>query len=1258
MGISRASLIGIVVGLSFALAGLDTANAQDQFGTCHGGFPLRFLGHCFRVTKRATQQKNWLSARRDCESIFSESHLLTDMTQEIHDQLVTKFTAIDSYWLGLNDRGVEGEFYWGNPENDALGSPTQWDPSSPNDDAKDCVAMTRSSNYNWVPTDCSTKMAFICAQDVNECVDNPCHEFADCANTDGSYTCTCRDGYTGDGTTCTNLCGQPCGENAECRNSGGSAYQCTCDDGFEGDGFNCVDHDECAEQDEHGDHCHEEHGTCVNYIGGFDCICKPGYQRTSEGMDKCVDVDECHGEKLIIPCPGHSHCENTDGSFICQCDEGHRYEGFECVDIDECAEGSHTCPSSSMCTNMDGTFNCNCGTQGYVVDSSGTCVDLNECQQSPSPCHVNAACTNNDGSYTCACRAGFQGDGKTCTDIDECAAIPGQCHALATCTNTVGSYQCRCPDGFQGDGITSCADEDECLATPPRCPDNNDCTNTVGSFSCQCKTGFTGPSDNCIDTDECAASPSPCLGTSQCINTPGTYVCVCTAGYTYIDSACKDVDECAALKHNCDQNADCENEPGSFTCTCRTGYVGDGSTCTDENECERTPSPCSPDKTCSNTVGSYTCTCRDGYRPEGNTCVDVNECNASPSPCHQQATCQNTQGSFTCTCNDPYIGNGIQCTNSEGKDCVTDANGVVTCSCKTGFTGDGVTCSDVNECTQTPTPCHQQATCTNTLGSYTCRCNTPYKGNGVQCTNDPNTNCVIDSNGGTTCTCTTGFVGNGYTCNDADECAQTPYPCHQQATCTNTLGSYTCRCNSPYQGNGVQCTNDLNSNCVTNANGLATCTCRPGFTGNGFICRDVNECAQTPTPCHRQATCTNILGSYTCRCNTPYKGNGVQCTNDANTNCATVNGVTTCTCKDGYSGDGYTCSDVDECANNLQRCAANADCTNTVGSYTCTCRPPYKGDGRTACVDASNANCVVNNAGVEVCSCKAGFTGSGFNCINVNECAEEPSRCHQQATCTDTPGSFQCTCKPGYQGDGVTCRSSASVTCTGDNLTKQRYQIVLDDVTLTAELQDTATEEYRAKKTEIELLLEPMIRRTQHGNKVQSVVVTELSIVEDEVVAVYVVCLQNGNTVHGLDIQNDLRAANSVDNTLGVNLKTVCYLESNNDNCPTSQALKQSGQSALSTSTATALGIALGALFLLLLIAIACWAKHHKKTYGKNRSVGSAESAPSVYASTYHHPQLFHTSEHLYPTPSGPTVWPTVASESIPSTFPAGSAYY
>ena len=39
---------------------------------------------------------------------------------------------------------------------------------------------------------------------MNECsIDNECHVNAQCANTDGSYTCGCRDGYAGDGKNCT-----------------------------------------------------------------------------------------------------------------------------------------------------------------------------------------------------------------------------------------------------------------------------------------------------------------------------------------------------------------------------------------------------------------------------------------------------------------------------------------------------------------------------------------------------------------------------------------------------------------------------------------------------------------------------------------------------------------------------------------------------------------------------------------------------------------------------------------------------------------------------------------------------------------------------------------------------------------------------------------------------------------------------------------------------------------------------------------------
>ena len=43
-----------------------------------------------------------------------------------------------------------------------------------------------------------------CNLDINECAlgtDN-CNANAACADTEGSFTCTCREGYTGDGVTC------------------------------------------------------------------------------------------------------------------------------------------------------------------------------------------------------------------------------------------------------------------------------------------------------------------------------------------------------------------------------------------------------------------------------------------------------------------------------------------------------------------------------------------------------------------------------------------------------------------------------------------------------------------------------------------------------------------------------------------------------------------------------------------------------------------------------------------------------------------------------------------------------------------------------------------------------------------------------------------------------------------------------------------------------------------------------------------------
>ena len=45
---------------------------------------------------------------------------------------------------------------------------------------------------------------FLYASDFDECSLElkPCDENADCRNTNGSYTCTCKEGYSGDGTIC------------------------------------------------------------------------------------------------------------------------------------------------------------------------------------------------------------------------------------------------------------------------------------------------------------------------------------------------------------------------------------------------------------------------------------------------------------------------------------------------------------------------------------------------------------------------------------------------------------------------------------------------------------------------------------------------------------------------------------------------------------------------------------------------------------------------------------------------------------------------------------------------------------------------------------------------------------------------------------------------------------------------------------------------------------------------------------------------
>ena len=89
-------------------------------------------------------------------------------------------------------------------------------------------------------------------------------------------------------------------------------------------------------------------------------------------------------------CSQGQNCVNSIGSYTCHdgCSTGYRQRDGACIDINECAEGTHNCGISEQCKNRAGSFRCetqNCP-QGYQKDSRGNCNDIDECAQGIHEC--------------------------------------------------------------------------------------------------------------------------------------------------------------------------------------------------------------------------------------------------------------------------------------------------------------------------------------------------------------------------------------------------------------------------------------------------------------------------------------------------------------------------------------------------------------------------------------------------------------------------------------------------------------------------------------------------------------------------------------------------------------------------------------------------------------------------------------------------------------------------------------------------------
>lgn len=148
-----------------------------------------------------------------------------------------------------------------------------------------------------------------------------------------------------------------------------------------------ADIDECRVM---GNLC--KNGQCVNSIGSYKCICKPGYT-TDITATQCVgkaEVRSCYLQFVTV----------LVSTFFCQV----KKKSWNCwwaVPFEKRKKAA----SSSLPFGISVYL--------FVIHP----LDVDECIQAPKPC--NFICKNTEGSYLCSCPRGYilQENGKSCRGI-------------------------------------------------------------------------------------------------------------------------------------------------------------------------------------------------------------------------------------------------------------------------------------------------------------------------------------------------------------------------------------------------------------------------------------------------------------------------------------------------------------------------------------------------------------------------------------------------------------------------------------------------------------------------------------------------------------------------------------------------------------------------------------------------------------------------------------------------------------------------
>ncbi|TMS04304.1 Calmodulin [Larimichthys crocea] len=273
--------------------------------------------------------------------------------------------------------------------------------------------------------------------------------------------CLCPKGFSGKfcGKTPDVCQGKPCFQGVQCQ-SKSEPDQFTCGEcpintvsgGKEG--YKCFEHDLCAPP--YPFPCHKD-AICDSIKHDYSCSCKTGF--TGDGYN-CTDIDECAD---LSACPSAKfECQNKPGSFDCFC----RYQNSR--NTDGCGDSAN--PPGWNVFNVSMVWKKK-GSDGLkqLVNILSTGFKNKFYNASKVPAHSS----NPDVSeyrinvssdtphwyirdFLGRASREYEISAVEVDDLDECKAKEAVCVRSALCSNTYGGYRCLCNGTTDVDETQSC----------------------------------------------------------------------------------------------------------------------------------------------------------------------------------------------------------------------------------------------------------------------------------------------------------------------------------------------------------------------------------------------------------------------------------------------------------------------------------------------------------------------------------------------------------------------------------------------------------------------------------------------------------------------------------------------------------------------------------------------------------------------------------------------------------------------------------